>query len=129
MTTPTVRPLVWDDGFAHTPLGLFYYLERVPDGWVLERHEGASTTKSWWLTKAAAKAAAQADYTARVLSALEPIPVNEELRKAVADIGKRARGDSRFPRTFDECISDLGWIDDECRRVAALASVAPKGGE
>jgi hypothetical protein len=29
-------------------------------------------------------------------------------------------------RTFDDCIRDLGWIDDECRRVLAPPSPAKR---
>ena len=38
----------------------------------------------------------------------------------LASIGRRARSDGN--RTFDDCIRDLGWIDDQCR------ALLPNGG-
>lgn len=34
----------------------------------------------------------------------------------IAAIGRHARSDGQ--RTFDDCIRDLAWIDDQCRAVA-----------
>jgi hypothetical protein len=45
----------------------------------------------------------------------------DALLAAVRKIRLKARSDGS--RTFDDCIRDLGWIDDECRR--ALAPPAP----
>lgn len=72
---PKVKPLVWWDHFAHTDMSLFYYLVPDGDGIVLEKILGSATLKSFHGTEHEAKAAAQADYEQRILSALEePTP-------------------------------------------------------
>lgn len=68
---PRVKPLVWDKGFAHTFVGIFYRYVRQSDYVVLEKHDGAMTLKSVHDDIDAAKAAAQADYKARIFSALQ----------------------------------------------------------
>lgn len=65
----------------------------------------------------------RADFAKAELSASRAEVV--ALREALARIGRRARSDGN--RTFDDTIRDLEWIDDECRRVAALAGEKPVG--
>jgi len=43
----------------------------------------------------------------------------DALLEALKVIGQRARSDGS--RTFDDCIRDLGWIDDHCRQAVARA--------
>lgn len=65
------KPLVWAGAFAHTPFGLFYRVGHLfSEGAVLEKIEGASTLKSAWPSLDEAKAEAQRDYNARLLSAV-----------------------------------------------------------
>jgi len=82
-----VKPLEWDGDFAHTPFGLFYHVNHatgVPGLVVLEKNEGSSVLKSAWNTVDEAKAAAQADYEARIRSALTS-PASEE-RDSVIEV-------------------------------------------
>lgn len=84
-----VKPLEWDGDFAHTDLGLYYYVNHATGqpGWViLERHQGSSTTNQGWPTIEAARAAAQADYTQRINSALAaPVRDETEIRAATLE--------------------------------------------
>ena len=48
-----------------------------------------------------------------------------DMAEAIMFIAKRARSDG--DRTFDDCIRDLGWIDDECRRVTPPPPDAKEG--
>ena len=46
---------------------------------------------------------------------------NTRLLDMLVRIGKRARSNGN--RTFDDCLRDLGWIDDECRLLVRESSV------
>lgn len=72
-----VKKLEWRDGFAHTAFGLYYYIDPTEDGFILEKHEGASTSKSLYPYGKEAKAAAQSDYETRIRSALVDVPAVE----------------------------------------------------
>lgn len=82
-----VKALEWRQSLptlqhAFTGFGSFYGVEPANGGWVLARHEGSSTTKSFWDTEEAAKAAAQAHFDAAILSALKPVEpagISEEM--------------------------------------------------
>lgn len=72
---PAIKALEWNErGFAHTDTGIAYRVEKEPGYWRLTKLEGASTLYSGYPTEREAKAAAQADYEARVRSALHPAP-------------------------------------------------------
>ena len=50
---------------------------------------------------------------------------NRRLRDSLILVGQRARrGDGS--RTFDDCIADLSWVDDECRAALSGESVRKK---
>lgn len=83
MDKPRIKPLVWRDALpstnpsyspntAPTPFGMYY--ANTHAFWF----EGSDATK--YPSREAAKAAAQADYEARILAALEPVTVQEAAR-------------------------------------------------
>lgn len=51
-----------------------------------------------------------------ILALVERLERLERAEKALSEIGRRAMN-QEGDRTFDDCIRDLGWIDDECRRL------------
>lgn len=83
-----VKPLVWEESLKDRWIG-------TPDSklgdlafWIFRHHDGTlkHATKEGWQfypTLDAAKAAAQADYEARILAALEPAPDMAELVEAL----------------------------------------------
>jgi|GEM_PF-3454749 len=143
-----VKPLVWEESvrgrFIGTPpnvgLGdLGFWIFRESDG----RFKRAKR-KGWdyYITLEAAKAAAQADYEARILASVEAVPVaqaveaeriacTEELRLAVA--AARAEERERAAKVADsfhaeavEWAKTVGWLDklidetDSSRIAAAI---------
>ena len=135
-----VKPLEWGHGEAHCPLGVY----KIDSG-------QASAGGRWWSwalnpdendpffmwqnannadSEEAAKAAAQADYEARILAVLddlgEPPAVQAHVAKAVAEA--EARGVERAEAIVDELTAD--WFDPPKRyqsdriRNALLAEAA-----
>ena len=123
----TVRPLEWSSernpftsfyasDWVVTPFGNYYANELA--FWF----EGKPATPCDG--KPAAKAAAQADYTARILAALEPGPGVLALVDALQDAEELAHGmswaESQIVATWGKA------VEAKCR--AALAALAPKPG-
>jgi len=76
---PRVKPLVWDRmDEARGGMAKYIAYETTPNDWncVCYPHDAAQCRLAEKVTKEAAKAAAQADYTARILAALEAPPQN-----------------------------------------------------
>lgn len=65
-----VKPLEWSGAFAHTGVGIYFYLREEAGGFVLERHEGVSTIHSFFDTEEDAKARAQSKFEEAILSTL-----------------------------------------------------------
>lgn len=84
----TVKPLEWHGGFAHTGVGMYFYLTKEADGCILERHEGSSTIKSFYPTEAAAKTGAQTKFAEAILATLSPsTDIGETYRCDVSVLG------------------------------------------
>jgi hypothetical protein len=88
-----VKPLEWvaadedeeDYVSAFSEIGA-YSIERLSAGsWELTAELPSGGECSWYVTIEAAKAAAQADYERRILSALEPSPAFEAMVEALED--------------------------------------------
>jgi hypothetical protein len=84
-----VKPLVWEEWVdapvrvlsAQTVIGRYKVQERANGaGWMLVFPNGNLTNRD---TEEAAKAAAQADYDARILAAIEAVPAAEVWRRAM----------------------------------------------
>jgi len=125
-----VKPLEWEAAdedeedyvFAFSEIGA-YSIERLSAGsWELTAERPSGGECSWYVTIEAAKAAAQADYESRILSALEPSPAFEAMVEALEGLVKCCE-------EHDAAIASVmgkppGWKDaylDTAR--AALASV------
>jgi len=126
---PVVRGLEWQVDFAHTNLGLFYFVSRYPECAVLEKNEGSMSLKSAWATVEDAKAEAQADYERRVRNILNPDFLSE-LDTARAEI-ERLREALTFYQDGFTFITDkrrpgLAWVPtetllDDCGNIARIA--------
>ncbi|MDB6454720.1 hypothetical protein [Falsirhodobacter sp. 20TX0035] len=79
-----VKALVWDEGCAETSIGDYFVLPSCLGGFHLATDVRYAVRRSRYPTEEAAKAAAQADYEARILSALEPAPMQgwQQLQEA-----------------------------------------------
>ncbi len=78
---PGVKPLVWVDRYAKNAWSGYYIADAAgPDQsydwfkWCQSSRGDFDESDEHFPTEAAAKAAAQADYAARILAALEPVP-------------------------------------------------------
>jgi hypothetical protein len=126
--TPKVKSLEWESSFAHTPFGLFYQIRPTrrpePTGFLLLRHEGSSTVKSFHDTDARAREVAQADFDSRILSALEPTTDAGEVPEAEA----QAAFTEYFARNYpgpDTIIGNPHWHAPKIFRAALYALKHP----
>jgi hypothetical protein len=120
-----VKPLVWEDwadvpvrvASAQTILGRYKVQERASGaGWMLVFPNGNLTNRD---TIEAAKAAAQADYEARILAAIEAVPV--------AEVDRLLEAMLPLLRFAENTESELGIVLDSADR-ARGALAAFRGG-
>ena len=130
MSRPTVKPLVWEDfeGMGGARAITFYDAKYMITLWrgrgqfeVAMSYPGYQTGfdgERFHDTLEAAKAAAQADYEARILAALEPAPDHSDWNAAIEVAVKVAQGRSTDGLSDDHPYNQ-GW-----RRCAAIISDA-----
>jgi hypothetical protein len=115
-----VKPLEWSIDrkrhFAYAPFGGRYTIVEyagMSEPFMLERHGFCSAVTKFYPSLVEAKAAAQADYDRRIISALQPSPAREEaeaLVKRLAAYAIHAEYDS--PSDVPEF---CGWWCEECK--------------
>ncbi len=113
--TVGVKPLVWFEaelpsrgGGKYTAEG--YTIRKIEGLWLLD-FAGEGRSKWRWIELDAAKAAAQADYEARILAALTPTPVD----------------DSQTPYSAIKALDDLARLGQEYDAAPATHLHANKG--
>ena len=149
-----VKPLVWGDypnrAFANPDVAVAeasfshrYQAQRDPwaNSFMAYLHPTAPIASStlWWESKGhatieSAKAAAQADYKARILSAIEPQPdsrdaVMARLMEALAFYADESTYETQYERMPCDCCTDIFEpINDDKGSKARAAIAAAKGG-
>ena len=101
-----VKPLVWTDGAFVVAFGvpeaegifLKYYIDKETKGYSLSL---CSELIGKYKTIKAAKAAAQADHEARILSALTVIDAKALVKAALREAAELVAGHSEFVRSLD----------------------------
>jgi hypothetical protein len=128
-----VKPLVWEEwGVKHrrvfaaqTAIGYYCVTELFfPETYFqIETPNGKTLTES---TADAAKAAAQADYEARILAATETIPVAEVWRRAM-EAAAQSAGVGTFPIAgmYEDLSPWAGARANECARIQNAIRALP----
>ena len=83
----SVKPLEWDASTAQAPFWTEYEVQKTDNGFWVAMLSGGRVARGL-TSEAEAKAAAQADYERRILSALEPAPDHAEWDAAIEAAAK-----------------------------------------